>query len=127
MYTSTTTTNTNTTSPPPPSISSDKPHNKFVKPPLTHLQGASTQYVETPCKRVGKVIHNFFFTHPMYMSTTTTTTNTTGGPRRAVARARPGGGGDVVLVVVVVVDVYMGWVKKKLCITLPTILHGVYK
>jgi hypothetical protein len=42
-----------------------------------------------------------------------------------------GGGGDVVLVVVVVVvvvDVYrkpMGWVKKKLWITLPTLLHGV--
>ena len=34
-------------------------------------------------------------------------------------------GGDVVLVVVVVVDVYMGWVKKKLLITLPTLLHGV--
>jgi hypothetical protein len=35
-----------------------------------------------------------------------------------------GGGGDVVLVLVVVVDVYMGWVKKKLWITLPTFLHG---
>jgi hypothetical protein len=35
------------------------------------------------------------------------------------------GGGDGVLVVVVVVDVYMGWVKKKLWITLPTLLYGV--
>ena len=34
-------------------------------------------------------------------------------------------GGDVVLVVVVVVDVYVGWVKTKLLITLPTLLHGV--
>ena len=36
-------------------------------------------------------------------------------------------GGDVVmvLVVVVVVDVYMGWVRKKLLMTLPTLLHGV--
>ena len=34
-------------------------------------------------------------------------------------------GGDVALVVVVVVDVYMEWVKKKLLITLPTLLHGV--
>ena len=31
----------------------------------------------------------------------------------------------MVLVVVVVVDVYMGRVKKKLLITLPTLLHGV--
>ena len=39
-----------------------------------------------------------------------------------------GGGGSVVLVVVVavvVVDMYMGWVKKKLWITLPTRLNGV--
>ena len=33
-------------------------------------------------------------------------------------------GGGVVLVVAMV-DVYMGWVKKKLWITLPTLLHGV--
>jgi hypothetical protein len=31
----------------------------------------------------------------------------------------------VVLVVVVVVDVYMGWVKKKLLITLLTLLHRI--
>ena len=43
---------------------------------------------------------------------------------RGVCVEMEGGGGCVALVVVVV-DVYMGWVKKKLWMTLPTLLHGV--
>ena len=38
---------------------------------------------------------------------------------------KEGGGCGDGLVVVVVVDMYMGWVRKKLLMTLPTLLHGV--
>jgi len=48
-----------------------------------------------------------------------------GRKKRGVGKWKEGGGVVMVLVVVVVVDMYMGWVRKKLLMTLPALLHGV--
>ena len=68
----------------------------------TLLHGVSTQCVETLCKRIGDGVTYLL---------------------RGVCVEMEGGGGSVVMVLVV--DIYMGWVKKKPCMTLPALLHGV--